>query len=697
MENNSGQANREQEILAKFGPVWKANDAKYTAIEDKLKSQVKGVEYLKDKNIGLKQGKKEQDEKKETKVDTILRWLRASEKGISHAQDPERGARNLERIKEFFHSKYVPTLETFPREEYLRVQNEANLAQGRGRITNHLSTEQINQGINIEIANIKDSLDPWVEYFTSSDSSSFPIWAKYWAFLGVVKMSGKMKIDEATGKISFPKRETNTIPEFPELNRESLAKAVDYIVAFVEKGQKLDETLSKFNFSDVYAHYLNELRGELDQSELQITEGDWVKYNQGNNPETIDTLVGSLEGKFTNWCTAGRATASTQLANGDFYVYYTKSASSRPNPRIAIRMWGNRIGEIRGVAANQNMDKVIAGTDILDQKLTEFGAEGNEYKVKSENMRKLSGLYNTLRKDPTYQLTDEDRRFLESRPRGFGYNEDPRIEEILILDTLKEKYNIKEIDPTSIDLLINQGEGNNLISCLGFVNPKLHQYIANKLIDAGHPFANNLEKFSGLNHVEIANKLINAGQGMSVANNLEKFSGLNAEIANKLIDIEEGLRVARNLGNFIGLNAEIANKLIDILEGPSVANNLEMFSGLNHVEIANKLIDTGEGKYVAYNIEKFSGLNAEIANKLFDIGQGMVVAYNLEKFSGLNHVEVANKLIDAGQSQYVVYNLEKFSGLNAEIARKLLSSGLISIENLKQYKDSFSGIDELIH
>ena len=122
-----------------------------------------------------------------------------------------------------------------------------------------------------------------------------------------------------------------------------------------------------------------------------------------------------------------------------------------------------------------------------------------------------------------------------------------------------------------------------------------------------------------------------------------------------------------------------------------------MFSGLNHVEIANKLIDTGEGKYVAYNIEKFSGLNAEIANKLFDIGQGMVVAYNLEKFSGLNHVEVANKLIDAGQSQYVVYNLEKFSGLNAEIARKLLSSGLISIENLKQYKDSFSGIDELIH
>jgi hypothetical protein len=806
MENNSGQANREQEILAKFGPVWKANDAKYTAIKKNLESQAKGVEYLKDKNIGLKQEKKEQDEKKETKVDTILRWLRASEKGISHAQDPERGARNLERIKEFFHSKYVPTLETFPREEYLRVQNEANLAQGRGRITDQLSTEQLNQGINIEIANIKDSLDPWVEYFTSSDSSSFPIWAKYWAFLGVVKMSGKMKIDEATGKISFPKRETNTISEFPELNREALAKAVDYIVAFVEKGQKLDETLNKFNFSDVYAHYLNELRGELDQSELQITEGDWVKYNQGNNPETIDTLVESLEGKFTNWCTAGRSTAATQLANGDFYVYYTKSASSRPNPRIAIRMEGNRIGEIRGVAANQNMDKVIAGTDILDQKLTEFGAEGNEYKVKSENMRKLSGLYNTLRKDPTYQLTDEDRRFLESRPRGFGYNEDPRIEEILILDTLKEKYNIKEIDPTSIDLLINQGEGNNLISCLGFVNPKLHQYIANKLIDAGHPFANNLEKFSGLNHVEIANKLIdtgegssiannlekfsglnhveianklidagqvssiannlvkfsglnhveiankliNAGQGMSVARNLVKFNGLNAEIANKLIDIEEGLRVARNLGNFIGLNAEIANKLInagqglsvasnlkkfsglnaeiayklidikeglrvainlgnfiglnaeiankliDILEGPSVANNLEMFSGLNHVEIANKLIDTGEGKYVAYNIEKFSGLNAEIANKLFDIGQGMSVAYNLEKFSGLNHVEVANKLIDAGQSQYVVYNLEKFSGLNAEIARKLLSSGLISIELLKKYRDSFIGIDELI-
>jgi hypothetical protein len=650
--------------------------------------QAKGVEYLKKDKIGLKEG-----QKGDTRL-LIQKWLRASEKGISHAQDPERGARNLERIKEFFHSKYVQTLETFPREAYLRVQNEANLAQGRGRITDQLSTEQIDQRINIEIANIKDSLNPWIEYFTSPDSSSIPIWAKYWAFLGVVKMSGKMKIDEATGKISFPKRETNTISEFPELNREALALAVDHILAFVEKGQKLDETLNKLNFSDVYAHYLNNLRGELGQSELQITEGDWVKYNKGNNPETINALVDSLKGKFTHWCTAGRATAKSQLASGDFYVYYTKSASERPNPRIAIRMEGKTIVEIRGIDANQNMDKVIAGTDILDQKLTEFGEEGRSYKIKSENMRRLSGIYNTLRKDPTYQLSDEDRRFLDSRPEGFGYDEDPRIEEILSLDTLKKKYNITEIDPTSIDLLINQGEENNLVNYLAFVNPKFHQYFADKLIDAGEGrgVVWNLEKFSGLDHVEIANKLIDAGVGEAVVYSLDRFSGLNhVEIANKLIDAGQSKAVAENLGKFSGLNSEIAIKLIDAGELQSLWI-LKNFRGLN-AEVANKLFDAGGGWIVPTNLENFSGLNAEIANKLIDAGNGEYVAKYLEKFSGLDHVEIANKLIDAGKGNAVAEHLEKFSGLNSEIANKLIDAG--NGEYVAYYLENFSGLNHI--
>ena len=416
------------------------------------------------------------------------------------------------------------------------MQNEAALAQGHGRITDQITTDQINQGIAIEIENIKESLDPWVEYFTSPDSSSFPIWAKYWAFIGVTKMSGKTKQNEE-GEITFSKRENNTISRFPELNREALSKAVDHIQNLVEKGNKLDETLTKENFRDVYTHCLNKLRGDKDQSELQITEGTWVKYSQGDNPKTVDDLVESLDGKFTNWCTAGRSTAQEQLKSGDFYVYYSKSKSDKANPRIAIRMDGSNIAEVRGIGAQQNLDEVISGTEILDQKLSEFGEKGKQYKIKSENMSRLSEIYNSLRKDREYQLKKEDLLWLKSSPEGFGYEDDPRINEVLSFSALKEKYNIKVIDETAINAVIKGKDYEIMIGCIGFIDPRMHPILANKLIEAGEgrTVAYNLDKFSGLN-AEIANKLIEAGQGEAVANNLEKFSGLNANIASKLLN-----------------------------------------------------------------------------------------------------------------------------------------------------------------
>jgi len=115
---------------------------------DTVSSQSRGVKYLKDRRIGLN------PEQKGDIGSLIQRWLIVSQRSIQHTQDSKRGTRNLERIKKFFYSKYVPTLETFPREEFLRVQEEANLAQGRGRITNQLTSEQINQGIEIEINNV---------------------------------------------------------------------------------------------------------------------------------------------------------------------------------------------------------------------------------------------------------------------------------------------------------------------------------------------------------------------------------------------------------------------------------------------------------------------------------------------------------------------------------------------------------------
>jgi len=61
-------------------------------------------------------------------------------------------------------------------------------------------------------------------------------------------------------------------------------------------------------------------------------------------------LVKSLQGHGTGWCTAGETTTESQLSSGDFYVYYTLDKEGNPTiPRLAVRMEGSQIAEIRGV------------------------------------------------------------------------------------------------------------------------------------------------------------------------------------------------------------------------------------------------------------------------------------------------------------------------------------------------------------
>ena len=152
-------------------------------------------------------------------------------------------------------------------------------------------------------------------------------------------------------------------------------------------------------------------------------------------------------------------------------------------------MEGKKIVEIRGIKGlEQNLDEVISGTDILEQKLTQFGEEGEKYKIRAENMRRLTVIYNKLRKDSAYQLPYEDLKFLRETPEGFGYREDPRIDEILSFYKFRKKYNITEFDDATIDRIISKispGDILLLLKSLSFVNSKYHPQIANKLIYAG--------------------------------------------------------------------------------------------------------------------------------------------------------------------------------------------------------------------
>lgn len=62
--------------------------------------------------------------------------------------------------------------------------------------------------------------------------------------------------------------------------------------------------------------------------------------------------------------------AKSQLEKGDFYVYYSEKDGANTKPRIAIRMENNKIGEIRGIQENQNLDPYMI--DTLEAKLKDL-------------------------------------------------------------------------------------------------------------------------------------------------------------------------------------------------------------------------------------------------------------------------------------------------------------------------------------
>ena len=120
------------------------------------------------------------------------------------------------------------------------------------------------------------------------------------------------------------------------------------------------------------------------------------------------------------------------------------------------------------------------------------------------------------------------------------------------------------------------------------------------------------------------------------------------------------------LDKFTGLNhQEVAIKLIEDNQSWDVAANLDKFIGINHQEIAKKLIEVGKGETVAYYLNKFTGLNhQEVVTQLIEAGQGEDAVVYLHKFTNLNYQEIAEKLFVANEGALVMSNLAKLPQLN---------------------------------
>lgn len=399
--------------------------------------------------------------------DKLNAWLAVLERTHGHSEYP----RVLERIKHSYHKHYVIDAEAVPESAF---ELEARIAreQGHGDVP---ITEEFKQAKRAEvITNQQASLDKWVDYLTSEDAM-YPTWAKYWAFNAITKMGKfeKKLVTQPDGSehevARFAKRDATTVAPFAPLNPRALALTIEAMQDRLTSkhlpkndrhpknlSTKLDNPefvhlLSSESFSKLYTQFLIELP-EYSAEGLQEIRGEWVVYPQGSDPQL---LVDSLDGYPLEWCTANVDTAASQLAGGDFYVYYSLNQNGQATiPRVAIRMQQGSIAEVRGIAPDQNVDPYIA--PVVEHKMSEF-ADGESYKKKAEDMRTLTHIEEYLRANPSSPLTKQQVRFLYELGNpieGFGYERDPRIDEIkerrgsqdhellqeLVIETLREKF-----------------------------------------------------------------------------------------------------------------------------------------------------------------------------------------------------------------------------------------------------------------
>jgi len=385
-----------------------------------------------------KRKKRKGEKTRQKPAEKISDWLKVIEKThMGHRDNPK----VVNKIKEYYHKQHVVKPKDMPKSYF---DNQRRLAREQGHGDIEITPEMKEQLIEVIVSDQKSTLDNWIEYFISPDSDSFPIWVKYWAFNGMLKLSSFDK-----EKKRFSKRDKKTVAPFPDLNREALAYVVDALVKKVEQKEidqddpEFKKLLTGANFGKLYAWAIEKVT-PAEEHELANTKGEWVKYDKNSDHMP---LVESLQGHGTGWCTAGESTARVQLKGGDFHIYYSNDKGGKSAiPRLALRMEESQIAEVRGIAPDQNIDKYMAETDILGKKLKEFGTEGEQYQKKSEDMKRLTEI--EKKTSAGKKLSREDLVFLyeiENPIQGFGYQKDPRVQEIL------EQRNPQEDAPVIFD------------------------------------------------------------------------------------------------------------------------------------------------------------------------------------------------------------------------------------------------------
>ena len=322
-------------------------------------------------------------------------------------------------MRERYYDRYIIKEEDIP-ESYFEQQKRIALERGEGFIA--YNTRMKHEEAQKIIEEQKKSLDKWLDYLMK-ENTSYPMWARYWAFQGMLKLGIYDK-----KKNSFTRRSKGTTAPFIELNPEALSYAIETVTLYQNGKDIDDEELKKLvqsgNFGKIYSHNLwKTANDEASKDNTNSLEGKWVHYENGDAPK----VVKALSGKGTGWCIASESTAASYLSKGTFDIYFTKDSQGEyTNPRACIRTENRSIAEVRGINPDQNMEPEVI--DIVDKKLDNF-SDKEKYKRKVHDMKEVTRIYNKVNKGE--ELSRDDLLFIyetQGLIEGFGWQEDPRLE-----------------------------------------------------------------------------------------------------------------------------------------------------------------------------------------------------------------------------------------------------------------------------
>ncbi len=316
-----------------------------------------------------------------------------------------------------------------------------------------IKEENIPYGLNKKeiIDSQKKRLSMWIDYLTDDDAM-YPMWAKYWAFQGMLKLG---TYDEARNV--YQRRSDNTLAPFVDANPEIISNCIFNMMNYLESKETLNleikPILESGSFKKLYEYYENKFN-LANKQKTNSTQGIWIKYNY-KNKDDANKLAFSLENKGTKWCTANESMAINQICGGggylggDFYVYYTLDDENKYTiPRIAIRMNETKsIGEIRGVAENQNLEEEMMNP--LESKLNEMLFLSDEERNNQLTIiNDLKELYK-IHKKTVYKidLNENEIVLLYTKKYGFGWENDPMVMKTIDLrDIIIDLDRIKNLD-----------------------------------------------------------------------------------------------------------------------------------------------------------------------------------------------------------------------------------------------------------